>query len=472
MSHIYNTATLVAKHPSFVNTEQDDLVANIKAAVQSGLPIVHKTPPTDQPIAIVGGGPSLALWELKLFHRDQGHHVMALGGAGVYLHSKGITPDSVVILDARAFNARFLYDLPDNVTLYLASQCHPAVFEEAKRFDNVFVWHAAHPCMAGDREMTASGMMVPKYVDPAVLSMSVMAIGGGTTVGLLSIPLAGLLGFRAINLHGFDSSYRDGKAHPYPQPENDGEDLMEIEFPLFSGVKYETSMWMASQAAKFERVSQAVTKQYDATISVHGDGLLPAFARAMVAAPGDAHLFARERDAMEGNADLDRKAEEILKRIPENARGVEVGVYQGEGAKRLLRANPSLNLTLVDSWGNYDGDPSDFHAKLLPQEQAEAIKHTVNNTSFAGERVTILKMRSVMAATVFADQSLDFVFLDADHRLEGVRADIQAWLPKVKPGGWIGGHDYGKPEFGVTGAVNERFKNIKLGADSTWFVQC
>lgn len=470
MSHIYTPGLLVAKHPSFVNTEQDELVANIKAAVQSGLPFVTPQPATEQPIAIVGGGPSLALWELKLFHRDQGHHIMALGGAGLHLHNHGITPDSLVILDARAFNARFLYDLPNSVTLYVASQCDPAVFEEAKRFEKVFVWHAAHPCMAGDREMTASGMMVPQ-VDPAVLGMSVTVIGGGTTVGMLAIPLACVLGFRALNLHGFDSSYRDGKAHPYPQPENDDEELMEIEFPLFSGITYQTSMWMASQAAKFERVAQAVTKKYDATISVHGDGLLPAFARAMIAAPGDAHLFAREADAMEGNADLDKKAQAILERIRDNAKGVEVGVFQGELSKRLLRGNETLNLTLVDSWGNYE-NADDFHSKLLPEEQAEAIKHTVNNTSFAGERVTILKMRSVMAATVVADQSLDFVFLDADHRREGVTADIQAWLPKVKPGGWIGGHDYGKPEFGVTGAVNERFKNIALGADSTWFAQC
>ena len=36
---------------------------------------------------------------------------------------------------------------------------------------------------------------------------------------------------------------------------------------------------------------------------------------------------------------------------------------------------------------------------------------------------------------------LDFVFLDASHDPDSVAADIRAWLPKVKPGGIIGGHD-------------------------------
>lgn len=278
--HVYTPETLISSHPSFVNTDQDELVANIKAAVQSSLPIVTEQPATEQPVAIVGGGPSVNLWHLELFHRDQGHHIAALGGAGVYLHSKGITPDSVVILDARAFNARFLYDLPSSVTLYLASQCNPAVFDEAKRFDNVFVWHAAHPSMVNPAvHAAASEMMVPKDVDRSAPGPAM--IGGGTTVGMLAIPFYACLGFRYLHLHGFDSSYRDGRAHPYAQPENDGEETLDLEYPLNSGIKYQTSMWMASQASKFPPVASAVMARYGAVIEVHGDGLLPAFAKAM-----------------------------------------------------------------------------------------------------------------------------------------------------------------------------------------------
>ena len=36
-------------------------------------------------------------------------------------------------------------------------------------------------------------------------------------------------------------------------------------------------------------------------------------------------------------------------------------------------------------------------------------------------------------------------------------ADLCAWFPKVREGGIIGGHDYGRSEFGVTRAVDEFF---------------
>ena len=61
------------------------------------------------------------------------------------------------------------------------------------------------------------------------------------------------------------------------------------------------------------------------------------------------------------------------------------------------------------------------------------------------------------AASQFEDDSLDALFVDADHRYEFVRADIVAWLPKVKPGGLIVGHDYWNKDPGVVRAVDELF---------------
>lgn len=55
-----------------------------------------------------------------------------------------------------------------------------------------------------------------------------------------------------------------------------------------------------------------------------------------------------------------------------------------------------------------------------------------------------LRMFSTIAARRFEDKSLDFVYIDADHRGHGVMEDIYNWLPKVKTGGVIAGHDYGR----------------------------
>lgn len=56
-------------------------------------------------------------------------------------------------------------------------------------------------------------------------------------------------------------------------------------------------------------------------------------------------------------------------------------------------------------------------------------------------RVRIYREHSPEAAQVFADGSLDWVYLDGDHTYEGITADLNAWWPKVKPGGLLTGDD-------------------------------
>jgi hypothetical protein len=81
------------------------------------------------------------------------------------------------------------------------------------------------------------------------------------------------------------------------------------------------------------------------------------------------------------------------------------------------------------------------------------------------------------------DGELDFVYLDADHTYEAVKADIAAWWPKVRVGGTLGGHDYiGIERFGVTfgviRAVDEFVKSLgiaervhtTLDPYASWFV--
>jgi GR25 family glycosyltransferase involved in LPS biosynthesis len=74
-------------------------------------------------------------------------------------------------------------------------------------------------------------------------------------------------------------------------------------------------------------------------------------------------------------------------------------------------------------------------------------------------------MKSLDAVSRFDDHSLDFVFIDASHEYEDVKADIIAWLPKIKPGGILAGHDYYIGDFdyypGVKQAVNEEFSEFE-----------
>ena len=64
---------------------------------------------------------------------------------------------------------------------------------------------------------------------------------------------------------------------------------------------------------------------------------------------------------------------------------------------------------------------------------------------------------SIKAAKLIENRSLDLVFIDADHSYQAVKDDIAAWMPKVKIGGVLCGHDYSRPRWQVTEAVDEVF---------------
>lgn len=174
--------------------------------------------------------------------------------------------------------------------------------------------------------------------------------------------------------------------------------------------------------------------------------------------------------------DLDLRVRALLRRLPEGSvTGVEVGVFRGGMSRRLLR-HPGLFLYMVDSWeewgeGRYK-ESGDYHAALPQAEQDAYCADAAANTAYAADRRAIIRKRSVEAAAAFDDASLDFVFIDADHSYEGCSEDISAWLPKVKPGGWLCGHDYDHQvytDFGVTRAVKEAFETFELDEDGTWF---
>lgn len=116
-------------------------------------------------------------------------------------------------------------------------------------------------------------------------------------------------------------------------------------------------------------------------------------------------------------------------------RVVEVGSHAGDYAEVLCTAIQPLHLTVVDPYENYDGY-GDYgtrnHDKMWHKIQARL--HAFN--------VSFLRMTSVAAAAQCEDGYYDVVYIDANHKFEYVLEDIVAWLPKIRPGGLISGHDY------------------------------
>ena len=137
---------------------------------------------------------------------------------------------------------------------------------------------------------------------------------------------------------------------------------------------------------------------------------------------------------------------------------VEVGVFKGGFSRYLLVNTPLKKLYSIDPWKN------NRTGEFLPDIHQEA----ADVLSGFGDRSELVVGSSPDIASLFKDESLDFVYIDADHGYESAKADINAWWLKVRTGGVLAGHDY-KNRFGsmpvVMGGVLRRGCGVKRAVD-------
>ena len=120
-------------------------------------------------------------------------------------------------------------------------------------------------------------------------------------------------------------------------------------------------------------------------------------------------------------------------------KGVEVGAFKGYLSKSLLEKWEG-KLYMVDVWRQLSNEEYDDISNH--KNHQDAYSDTMNNISGFEDRAFMLRMKSIYAVDLFEDESLDFVYIDANHSYEGVKEDIRIWYPKVKKGGLLLGHDY------------------------------
>lgn len=119
--------------------------------------------------------------------------------------------------------------------------------------------------------------------------------------------------------------------------------------------------------------------------------------------------------------------------------GVEIGSYEGYFANHILK-NWNGTLYMVDVWRKLSEDE---YEDISNRDITENIWHQAMLAIQGYEdRALMMRMKSNQAAKLFADDSLDFVYIDANHKYDAVKEDIELWWPKVKSGGMFCGHDY------------------------------
>lgn len=155
----------------------------------------------------------------------------------------------------------------------------------------------------------------------------------------------------------------------------------------------------------------------------------------------------------------------LIKYIGNYQTGAEVGVFRGDFSKQILEKSKGL-LYLIDPWRKLGYEYND-----MLNTDDENYKDTIQNVKlYENEnRVIMIKSLSKQAANIFSDESLDFVYIDANHAYDFVKEDLELWWPKIKKGGYIAGHDYididwyKDPNFAENGKDKHVWYNTYIG---------
>lgn len=155
-------------------------------------------------------------------------------------------------------------------------------------------------------------------------------------------------------------------------------------------------------------------------------------------------------------------------------RGVELGVFRGQTLVYLLNRFPDLRMIGVDTWERTTGpkEPDRNTGVAAYDKDMEGIYANARAVCGAySHRCELIRARTAETAARFADGQFDFVFVDADHTAESVEADVRAWMPKIKPGGAMIGHDANWPSVqrGLAAALGSGWANLSEGNCWIWW---
>ena len=133
---------------------------------------------------------------------------------------------------------------------------------------------------------------------------------------------------------------------------------------------------------------------------------------------------------------FDTRKDMVRELVKPNGVYAEVGVFKGDFTLFLQETLKHSKLYAIDLFegvtGSGDQDGNNFSYCNL--DETHKMLDSNGIVTLKGDSSTVLK--------TLKDESLDMVYIDADHTYEAVLKDLEAASSKVKNGGWIMGHDY------------------------------
>lgn len=146
---------------------------------------------------------------------------------------------------------------------------------------------------------------------------------------------------------------------------------------------------------------------------------------------------------------------------------VEIGVFAGHFSQMILTEFPTVQLIGIDPYIGKDGTfPGNF-SKTLDPDVAYSNAQDIYDR-YGEDRSRLLAVTSEEAAEHIPDEMVDLVFVDGCHLYHCVDTDLRLYVPKVKPGGIVCGHDFGPQWGGVVRAVHEHRKGQRVNIGMDW----
>lgn len=174
--------------------------------------------------------------------------------------------------------------------------------------------------------------------------------------------------------------------------------------------------------------------------------------------------------------------DEIKKKLGQIEIAIEIGTWRGDFAELMCSKLCPDKFYAIDPFLLYEQytdkpDINDFANQENLDKLANKVLKRIESMLSNGKS-QLIRMKSCDAVHKFADNSVDVVYIDADHKYETVLEDIRAWYPKIKTNGILCGDDYIEgshiEKFGVIEAVKHfsEEKNLKFaitdGHNPSW----
>jgi Methyltransferase domain len=156
----------------------------------------------------------------------------------------------------------------------------------------------------------------------------------------------------------------------------------------------------------------------------------------------------------------------MIESAPYTAHFVEIGTYHGQSAAymavEIINSNKQIRFDTIDCF---------IEGPLIPINAIQVDYAWNNNKRMRDvclrnlepvlDKLNLIDMSSPAASVLYDDESLDFVWIDGNHHNGGPTRDVEAWWPKLKLGGYMGGHDFTMDQIrnAVNNVVLTKYKN-------------